>query len=419
MPNETPSTPTPSQLAKTEPRVVVGPRLIATIEKQIAKLRPHHSHPNRTLFYDHVILAHLLAFFNPTVRGLRTIEDLFEQPQVRRRFATPRIPKSTLADAQRLFDPLLLVPLIQDLHARIKTAPHDNRLDPITQKLLAVDGTFFAVAARIAWALYNQSSGKDGAANKIRQGQVRAHLHFDILRGVPEHVTLTDGQQSESQQLAEALVAGCFYLMDRGFQSYQLLLDILEVKSDFLVRLRSSAVAKVLETRPLSQADQAAGVVADEIVQLGCKDDKTPKLPPLRRVRVLTTDREGQAVEIVLLTNRLDIDAHLVALLYQHRWQVELFFRWLKCVANFEHFFSESVEGMTLQVYVTIIGTLLIALQTGSPPSKYDYALMAAVYSGLCDMDEALATAERRREERARAAATAKRARDARNKKSV
>lgn len=387
------------------PLVVVGRRLIQSIERQLAGLRPHEAHPNRTLFFDHIVVAHLLAFFNPALRGLRSIEDLFEQPQVRRRFDSPRIPKSTLADAQRLFDPRLLVPMIEDLHARIKLAPHDPRLDEITQKLLAVDGTFFAVAARIAWALYNQSSVKSGAARDIRKGNVRAHLHFDILRGVPEQVTLTDGQASETEQLIAALVAGCFYLLDRGFHSYQLLHDILAAGSDFLVRLRGNAAATVLETRPLSPADQAQGVVADEIVQLGWRADQTPELPPLRRVRVSTLDREGQRVEIVLLTNRMDLAAHLVALLYQHRWQVELFFRWLKCVANFEHFFSESPEGMTLQVYATIIGTLLIALETGGPPSKYDYALLAAAASGLSDWDEALAVAARRRAERARAAA--------------
>jgi hypothetical protein len=105
-----------------------------------------------------------------------------------------------------------------------------------------------------------------------------------------------------------------------------------------------------------------------------------------------------------LLTNRLDLDAWMIALIYQHRWQVELFFRWLKCTAHFNHFFSEDEGGMTLQVYVTMIGLLLIAIETGAKPSKYDLALLSAAFSGLMPMDGALEIAARRRAERKRAA---------------
>ncbi|MEK7357207.1 MAG: hypothetical protein AAB250_12210, partial [Bdellovibrionota bacterium] len=66
-------------------------------------------HPNRELFYDHVVVAHLIAFFNPAMKSLRNIEDIFDVPSVRKRLGLPRVPKSTLADGQRLFDPKLLL----------------------------------------------------------------------------------------------------------------------------------------------------------------------------------------------------------------------------------------------------------------------------------------------------------------------
>ena len=94
----------------------------------------------------------------------------------------------------------------------------------------------------------------------------------------------------------------------------------------------------------------------------------------------------------------------MIALIYQHRWQVELFFRWLKSSAHFHHFFSESESGMTFQAYVMMIGLLLIALDTQARPSKYDYAIMSMVHSGLMDLDSALQIAARRRRERRRAA---------------
>jgi hypothetical protein len=385
---------------------VVGRREIRVLDKLLAGLRRDQAHANRTLFYDDVVVAHLLAFFNPALRGLRSIQELFNDAKVRKAFKTPRIPRSTLADAQRVFDPELLTPLIDALRARLANLPKTAVLDDLTRKLIAVDGSFFAVAPRIAWALYNQQGGK------IRKGNVRLHTQFDLLRGIPTQVGLTHGQGSESQHLREHLAAGCLYVMDRGFQAYQLLADILAAGSDFLVRLRKSATGTVVEQRPLEAADQAAGVVADEAVTLGWRSDQAVALPPLRRIVVRGTDRTGQVRDVLLLTNRFDLAARDVASLYRHRWQVELFFRWLKCVAHFEHFFSESPQGMTLQVYVTIIGTLLIALQVGARPTKYDYALMSSALLGWTSVDHVRAMAIKRRQaaqraEQRRAARTA------------
>jgi transposase len=342
---------------------VLGRRFIRLLDGQLQHLRDHCRHGNRSFFYDQLVVAHLLAFFNPILAGLRKIEDVFDVPAVRKRLKMPRVPKSTLADAQRLFDPGLLLPLFEALKERANIQPHDPRLDAITKQLLAVDGTFFAVAARIAWAIYNHS-----AKNNVTQGNVRAHVHFDILHGVPDHATLTGGQASEAHELRDALRSGCFYVMDRGFQWYQLLADIVALGSDFLVRLRKSARFESIETLPLTAADQAAGVLADTLVRVGWREARTALTQPLRLVEIAQPDKPDQPLR--LLTNRLDLPAETIGVIYRHRWQVELFFRWLKCMANFQHFYSESPQGMTLQVYIALIGTLLIAIETGARPSS-------------------------------------------------
>ena len=181
-------------------RQVVGRRYFRLLEDHLAHLHQHRAHGNRKLFYDHVVVAHLLAFFNPGLSGLRGIEDIFDAPGARKRFRVPRMPHSTLADAQQVFDPQLLLPLIASLRERAQLQPPDPRLDVITRQLLAVDGSFFTVAPRIAWAVFN-GSGK---------GNVKAHVQFDILRGLPEDVALTDGQAGESRQLQATLQAGRF-----------------------------------------------------------------------------------------------------------------------------------------------------------------------------------------------------------------
>lgn len=399
----------PERVAEPIPRrpdQLDGRRLILRLEEHLRHLHAQPAHGNRSFFYDQLVIAHLLAFFNPALHSLRRLEDAFELPAVRRRFGMRAAPKSTVADCQRLFDPHVLQSILDDLKQRVKLQPHDVRLDQLTRQLTAVDGTFFAVAGRIAWAIYNRKSDgggrpKTGRRGLTTKGNVRAHVHFDILRGVPEHFTLTGGQAAEGGQLQASLRPEHCYVLDRGFQAYALLGEIIQAHSDFVVRLRKSAQSTVLEPRPLTAADLAAGVQSDALVQVGWREDQTPELPVLRRVAVALADKDEP---LVLLTSCLDLPAELIALIYQHRWQIELFFRWLKCMAHLEHFFSESPQGMTLQLYVTLIATLLIALETGARPSVYDFSLLSFALSGQATLAEVLVVAARRRAERERAA---------------
>ena len=112
-----------------------------------------------------------------------------------------------------------------------------------------------------------------------------------------------------------------------------------------------------------------------------------------------------------LLTTILDLPAHVVAALYRWRWQVELFFRWLKVHANFRHLTSHSKNGMTLGFHVAVIAVLLMYQFTGRPVSKYAYNLLALVAGGMAgpaDVLPILAAREREREtDRRRRAARA------------
>ena len=284
-----------------------GRRLLRLIDQHLHHLHTQPAHGNRTFFCDQLVVAHLIAFFNPVLHSLRRIEDAFDLPVVKRLFGIRGAAKSTVADAQRLFDPQLLQPILEDLKQRANIQPHDTRLDDLTRQLTAVDGTFFTVAGRIAWAIYNRKSDggvkhKTGRRGQTTRGNVRAHVHFDVLRGVPEHFTLTGGQASEGGQLRASLRPEHCYVLDRGFQSYALLDDIIAANSDFVVRLRKSARYEVLETRPLTAADLAAGVRSDTLVQVGWREDQTPKLPVLRRVEVVVA---GQAEPLVILTSCL------------------------------------------------------------------------------------------------------------------
>jgi len=397
----------PRRKSTAEPRVepvpgsdgqVGGRRLIRCLEKQLKALDAQDSHGNRAVRFQHVVVAHLLAFFNPTLESLRRVEDLTEVATNRRRFGLPRLPKSTLSDAQRLFDPVLLAPLVEQLKRKLRIAADDLRLDRVSRELLAVDGSFFAIAGRVAWAIHGRSKPGDAVQNP---GQIRLDVQLDVPAGVPVQAAVTGGQITEHGQLARHVRRGCFYLMDRGFQAFSLLARMLAVGSDFVVRWRKDLVYEVLGERRLSVADRLHHVRSDSEIRIPGARARGLRGRTLRLVQIATPDR---AEPVLLVTNRLDLSAEMIGVLYRHRWQIELFFRWLKCLANFKHFFSESPNGITLQVYAAIIGTLLIALETQARPSVYDYAMMSQVMAGWVPLEEARVVLERRRRERQRAA---------------
>ncbi len=368
--------------ATKEREQVVGRRLIRPLEDQLRALSSKPTHGNRILKAHHVVVAHLIAFFNPVLASLRRIEDVFEHKQVRRHMNLPRVPRTTLSDAQKVFDLNLLQPLVDDLVRRIGKLPHDPRLDDITRKIVAVDASVFQVASRIAWATPHNTNSSRGAMQWC--------LHFDVLSHAPDGFTIIGGQESERSQLSGRIASERLYLLDRAYQSYVHLKEIIRIDSDFVVRLRKTARFVVQEQRPLSVADRRAGVVSDCLVQP--KNNGHRFDTPVRLVTI--TAEEGEPVR--LLTSRRDLPAELIGLLYRHRWQIELFFRWMKCCVHLKHFFAESPNGMALQLYVAMIGTLLIALETGARPDVYGFAQMTLVASGAVTLEEAKAVIARR-----------------------
>mgnify|MGYP001213272447 FL=1 len=90
----------------------------------------------------------------------------------------------------------------------------------------------------------------------------------------------------------------------------------------------------------------------------------------------------------MLATNALELSAELIAIAYRYRWQIELFFRWLKCVLGCRHLLSESAQGVTLQVYCGIVAALLISLWVGGKPTKRTYEMLCHYFNGWASAEE-------------------------------
>src|SRR5437763_8394928 len=227
------------------------------------------------------------------------------------------------------------------------------------------------------------------------------HVHFEVLRGIPVQVTVTAGVDAETAQLRQALTAGRLYVVDRGYADYQLFQDIVDTGSSFIGRIRDNAVWELVEERPVSAAARAAGVQSDRVVWLGGDKSGAVFKQVLRIVAVATgkQDANGRPEVLLLATDRLDLEAELVALGYRFRWSVELFFRWFKCVLGRRHLLAQSQNGVTIQVYVAMIASLLLSLWVGKRPTKRTYEMFCLYFGGWATEQELTAYLESLKEQ--------------------
>ncbi len=335
---------------------------------------------NRKLFFDQYACLLLLYFFTPTLTSLRGLQQATTLDKVRKRLGCQRTSLSSLGEASHVFDPDLLRPLIAELAARAVPVVHGHEAEAL-RGLTAVDGSVLPALPKMAWALW---------MDKAHRG-VKAHVHFDVLKGVPRDATLTPAACSELEQLRATLQAERLYVVDRGYAGYWLFRAILDAGSSFVGRVKEGTAFRLSAERDVSDAARAAGVIRDVVVaKLGSAHHKDEVGRPRRLVWVGTApiQADSQPEVLLLCTDRLDLAAELVALAYKYRWWVELFFRWLKCVLGCRHLLSTSAAGVTIQVYMALIASLLISLWTNHRPNKRTFEMLCFYFSGWASIEE-------------------------------
>lgn len=336
---------------------------------------------NRELFFDQYVCLLLLYFFNPILTSMRSLEQASGLERVQKTLGVRKTSLGSLSESVSVFDPAPLREIVQELASKARNVQHGlcpedlRALDALT----AVDGTFLRALPRMAWAL---GLDKNHASAKM-------HLQFDVFKSVPLDATVTAGIESETAQLKQSLKPSRLYVFDRGYINYKLYREILDVGSSFVARIKENSAFDVSEERPLSEFAIAAGVKQDLILsKLGTSHHKNILQQPVRLVIVEVPSPSGETIILRLLTDRLDLDAELVAMAYRYRWSIELFFRWFKCILGCRHLLSESAKGVTIQCYVALIASLLIVLWTGLKPTKRTWEMVQFYLSGWASFDE-------------------------------
>jgi len=356
-------------------------------------LRPCAAHRNRQLHYDEYAMAVLFYFFNPAIQSLRGLQKASGFEKVQKALGIRRMSLGSMSESVRVFDPKLLAEVFEGLAQRAPERACDPRLKDLRQVLTVVDGTLLPALPRMTWAVWLGDTDR-GA---------KAHVDFEVLKGVPSAVEITAGVAAENERLKARLQPGRLYVLDRGFRDFNLFQKIVDADSSFVVRLGANAVYETLEEKPLTAEATAAGVTSDRIARLGWKKirDKfdrpvrlvtvhVPARPPrglgypVKKVSSKKTFREpvGQAYDMLIATDRLDLPADVIALIYLYRWKVELFFRLLKSVLSCRHLLSYSIEGVSIQVYAALIAVLLLAEYTGLPARRRTFELVTLYLQG-------------------------------------
>jgi len=381
-------------------RDIRGLKYFHHIRKLLESLYSHKNCPNRDLHYDQFTALVLLHFFNPVLDALRAIQQATGLKNVQRKLGIGRTSLGSLSEASRRFDPGLLRGIIQELSRDAAAWDAHARPTALQKELdvIAMDGSLLDALPRMAWALWLDKEHR----------AVKMHVKFDVLRGIPQDVTLTHGNGNEKQVMRQGLEAGKLYLVDAGYAEYRLFEEIRQARSSWIGRLRDNAVYEILEERALTEADRKAGVVFDRVVRLGCEAKRMDLSGPVRviQVQLETPPQRGlgrraskvssketfghrpEKYVLLLCTDRMDLPAEIIALLYRFRWTIELFFRWLKTVLRLRHLLFESPQGVEILVYCALIATLLVVLWTGRKPTRRTLEMIQLYFQGWAQLDE-------------------------------
>ena len=198
---------------------------------------------------------------------------------------------------------------------------------------------------------------------------VKMHTLLDLRGNIPSFIHISDGKWHEVN-IFDMLVpeAGAFYVMDRGYLDFEQLHRLHQVGSFFVIRAKSNLR---FQRRYSRESDRANGIICDQIGTLTVFYSAQGYPSPLRRIRV--KDADGKT--LVFLTNNTDLPARTIAELYRCRWQIELFFKWIKQHLRIKSFFGTSENAVKSQIWIAVSVYVLVDIlkkRLNLPASLYE-----------------------------------------------
>ena len=356
---------------------------------------------NRALHFDQYCTLILLALFSPLARSLRSLSQASGLKKVQERLGIRRTSLGSLSEAAGVFDPDLLLPIIAELGGELQSVAGDPRLKDMRPLLTVVDSTLVKTLPRLTEVMWVQNK------NDSQRHYWRLHTHFSVDRQVPVRMDASapknGSDTDEKAVLRQRLEPDHCYIMDRYYAQFTLFNDIVKAGSSYVCRIRDNCSFVVSEERSLTEPARQAGIVLDALVSLGM-GSKAKIRPdhPIRLVIVAVQPHEKRGGRkgktsgppsngrLLIATNLLDVPVEIIALIYRHRWLIEIFFRFFKHVLGCQHLLSAQPDGIAIQAYCAMIACLLINLWTGRKPTLRTYEMLGWHFLGWASAEELL-----------------------------
>jgi transposase len=259
-----------------------------------------------------------------------------------------KVARNTLARANELRDWRIYHDFAQILIRRARALYAQQPLAvALEQTVYALDSTVIELCLSLfPWA-----------HSQRRKGAIKLHTLLDLRGNIPCVVRLSTAKTADSTILSELIPeAGSFYIMDRGYNDFARLQRWTQAGAFFVVRCRKN-IKFVRQAR--RAVDRSTGLRSDQTVRFKDRRTQHGYPPALRRVTFFDVEHRRR---FILLTNAFHLPALAVPQLYQCRWQVELFFKWIKQHLRIKHFFGTSPNAVKTQVWIAISAYVLVAI---------------------------------------------------------
>lgn len=292
-----------------------------------------------------------MAFAQLTYRhSLRDIEVCLRalRPRLYHMGIRSRISKSTLADANENRDFRIYRDFAQHLMAQAKTMyAHEEFGIDLDNTLYALDSTIINLClTSFPWSRLNQY-----------RGGVKIHTLLNLRGNIPDFIRITGGTVHDSHGMdALVLEPGAFYVFDRGYYSFARFFRIDQAPAYFVTRAKKHLDVWHVIKYPV---DRNKGIRWDHKVMFKTKEQLKKYPEPLRYIKYL--DRRSKKT-LIFLTNNFELSAATIAEIYKARWQIELFFKWIKQHLRIKNFFGRSQNAVQTQIWIAVATYVLVAI---------------------------------------------------------
>jgi transposase len=270
--------------------------------------------------------------------------------------------RSTLADANEMRDWRIYADFAHRLIAQARKLYADDLGLELTNTVYALDSTTIDLCLSLfPWAHF-----------RATKAAVKMHTLLDLRGNIPSFIHISDGKLHDVHALDLLLPeAGAIYVMDRGYVDFTRLYVLHQAGAFFVTRAKSNLDAHRVYSAP---TDRATGIIADQTIALD--GYATSKDYPVHLRRVRFKDPESEKT-LVFLTNQFALPAASICALYKSRWQVELFFKWIKQHLRIKRFYGTSDNAVKTQIWIAVSVYVLVAIV------KKRLALEASLYTLL------------------------------------